>query len=102
LAKPVYRPGDPVWAKFDITGFRYGPNHKIDISYGMSILDSTGKILWTKPEQTESFYPKLYLPAALTIEIQKNTRPGEYTIAAQVKDAVGNQTTEAKATFTVE
>lgn len=104
--KAVYRAGDAVWAKFDITGFKYGPNNKISISYGMSILDSSGKVLWTQPEpskeETESFYPKLYLPAALSIVIQKNTTPGQYTIVAQVKDAIGDQSTDAKGTFTVE
>lgn len=103
---PVYRAGDAVWAKFDVTGFRYGPNNKISITYGMSVLDSTGKVLWSQPDpnsdQTESFYPKLYLPAALSITIQKGTHPGRYTIAAQVKDLIGDQTTEAKGTFTVE
>jgi hypothetical protein len=106
LEKAAYRAGDAVWAKFDITGFRYGPNNKIAISYGMSVLDSSGKVLWKQPEpnmeETESFYPKLYLPAALSIEIQRDVRPGQYTIAAEVKDAIGNQTTEAKGTFTVE
>jgi hypothetical protein len=106
LPKPVYRSGDAVWLKFDITGFRYGPKNKIDVSYVSSILDSTGKVLWTQPEatseQTESFYPKLYVPAVFSITVQPNTRPGPYTIAAQVKDALGNQSYEAKATFTIE
>ncbi len=106
LAKPAYRSGDTVWLKFDITGFRYGPKNRIDVSYVSSILDSSGKVLWTQPEatseQTESFYPKLYVPAVFSITIQPNTRSGPYTIAAQVKDATGNQTYEAKATFEVQ
>ncbi|PWU10361.1 MAG: hypothetical protein C5B51_04445 [Terriglobia bacterium] len=106
LERPVYRAGDAVWLKFDITGFRYGPKNKIDVNYVSSILDSSGKVLWTQPEptseQTESFYPKLYVPAVFSITVQPNTRPGPYTIAAQVKDSLGNQTYEAKATFTVE
>jgi hypothetical protein len=106
LAQPVYRAGDAVWLKFDITGFRYGPKNKIDVSYASSILDNSGKVLWTQPEptseQTESFYPKLYVPAVFSITVQPGTRPGPYTIAAQVKDAIGNQSYEAKATFTVE
>ena len=35
------------------------------------------------------------------INLQKNIRPGEYTIAVQAKDAVGGQTYEAKFTFTI-
>ena len=106
LEMPVYRPGDAVWAKFDITGFKYAAGNKIDVSYSTSVVDSSGKTLWTQPEpageQTASFYPKLYVAAEMSIALQKNIRPGAYTIAVQVKDGVGNQTYEGKNTFTVE
>jgi hypothetical protein len=104
--KAAYRPGDGVWAKFDITGFKYGANHKIDVSYVTSVLSASGKVLWTQPEpaaeQTESFYPKRYIAADFGLNLQKTIKPGEYTIAVQVKDAIGNQTYEIKQTFTVE
>jgi hypothetical protein len=106
VEKPAYSPGDAVWTRFDITGFRYGPHNKVDVSYVVSVLDQSGKVLWTQPEpteeQTESFYPKLWIPASMSITTQKNTRPGEYGIAIQVMDAIGNQTFERKASFTVE
>ncbi|MBZ5624398.1 MAG: hypothetical protein LAQ69_37730 [Acidobacteriia bacterium] len=106
LAKAAYKPGDGVWAKFDITGFKYGDKNKIDVSYVTSVIAPSGKVLWTQPEpaaeQSESFYPKRYVAAAFGITLQPNIRPGEYTIAVQVKDAVGNQTYEAKSTFTIE
>ena len=106
LEKPAYRPGDAVWAKFDITGFRYGPHNKIDVGYVISILDGGGKVLWTQPEpttvETESFYPKLYVPASMSITVQKNTKPGPYTISASIKDEIGGQSYEARQTFTVE
>ncbi len=106
VEKPAYRAGDAVWTRFDITGFRYGPKNKIDVSYVVSVLDQSGKVLWTQPEpttdQADSFYPKLWIPASMSITTQKNTHPGEYGIAIQVKDAIGNQSYEAKAAFTVE
>ena len=102
----VYRPGDSVWTRFDITGFRYGPGNQIDVGYVVSVLDSAGKVLWTQPEATTerggSFYPKLWVSASMSITIQKNTRPGQYSFLVQVKDAVGNQTYETKAAFTVQ
>lgn len=104
--KPIYKPGDGVWAKFDITGYKYGPKNKIDVSYVTSVLNSAGKVLWTQPEpaveQSESFYPKRYIAADFGLNLQKNIKPGEYTIAVQVKDGVGNQSHEVKQTFTVE
>jgi hypothetical protein len=105
VEKAAYRPGSGVWAKFDITGFKYGPGNKIDVSYVTSVL-SSGKVLWTQPEpaveQSESFYPKPYIAADFGLNLQSNIKPGEYTIAVQVKDAIGGQTFETKQTFTVE
>jgi hypothetical protein len=106
LEKAAYRPGDAVWARFDITGFRYGPRNKIDVSYVTSVVSNAGKVLWTQPEpaveQSDSFYPKHYVPAAMGITLQKNFRPGIYTIAIKATDAVGNQSYESSGTFTVE
>jgi len=106
LEKAAYRAGDTVWARFDITGFRYGPKNKVDVGYVVSILDGAGKVLWTQPEatteQSESFYPKRYISGSMSINIQKNTQPGTYAIGVQVKDAVGTQTYETKQTFTIE
>lgn len=104
--KPVYKPGDGVFAKFDITGFHYGEHNKVDVSYVTSVIAPSGKVLWTQPEpaveQSESFYPKQYVPANFGINLTPTIRPGEYTITVTVKDAVGNQTYETKFPFTIE
>jgi len=106
LAKPVYKAGDGVWARFDIIGFKYGPKNKIDTSYSISVMAPNGKILWTQPEpaveKSESYYPKRYVSASMGITLQKNMLPGEYTIALAVRDSVGSQNYEEKFTFTVE
>jgi len=106
VERPVYKPGDGVWTKFDITGFGYGPNNKIDVSYVASVIAPSGKVLWTQPEpaaeQSESFYPKRYIPADFSITLQPNIRPGAYTIAVAVKDAVGNQSCETRQEFTIQ
>ena len=106
LRKAAYRPGDGVWAKFDITGFRSGEKNHIDVSYVTSVIAPSGRVLWTQPEpaaeQGESFYPKRYVAASMGINLTSTIRPGEYTISVTVKDAVGKQTHETKQTFTVE
>lgn len=106
VEKAAYKPGNGVWAKFEITGFKYGANNKIDVSYLTSVLSASGKVLWTQPEpaveQSESFYPKPYIAADFGLNLQGNIKPGEYTIAVNVKDAVGKQSYETKQTFTVE
>jgi hypothetical protein len=106
MEKAVYKPGDGVWAKFDITGFKYGEKNRIDVSYMTSVIAASGKVLWTQPEaateKSESFYPRRYVPASMGISLQGNIKPGEYTIAVAAKDAVGGQSYESKYTFVVE
>jgi hypothetical protein len=106
MEKPAYKPGDAVWVKFDITGYKFGDKNKVDVSYVTSFLSPSGKVLWTQPEpaveQSESFYPKRYVGAQMGLNLLPNTRPGEYTLVLTIKDSVGGQTTESKHTFTVQ
>jgi len=106
LEKAAYKGGDAVWAKFDITGFKLGKENHVDVSYVTIVISPSGKVLWTQEppavEQSDSFYPKRYVAASMGINLLPNTKPGEFTIAVKVKDAVGNQTYETKQVFTVE
>ena len=106
LDKGLYHPGQGVWARFDITGFKFGDKNKVDVSYLTTVLAPSGKVLWTQPEpateQTQSFYPKRYVPASMGISLTPTIHPGEYTIDVTVKDAIGGQSCESKYTFTVQ
>ncbi len=106
LAKPVYRPGDPVWMRFDIAGYKLGPSNAVDVSYGIALIAASGNVLWSNPqaavEQSRSFYPKPYVPASGSISLGKDIRPGDYTIVVNCQDSIGNQHYEMKQNFTVE
>jgi hypothetical protein len=106
MAHPVYHAGDDMWMKFDMVGYKYGAENKVDVSYVASLVLSTGKAIWTQPEpaveQSASFYPKPYVTGEFGISLQKNFQPGTYTMAVTVKDAVGKQTYEGKFNFTVQ
>ena len=106
VSKPAYRPGDVVWAKFDIAGFKYGKGNHVDVSYVTALTAASGTVLWkqTEPavERSESFYPKRYIPADFGLNLDKKITSGEYAITITVKDDVGNQTCEVRQTFTVE
>ena len=106
LEKAVYKGGDAVWTKFDITGYKFAAHNHIDVSYVASLLSPSGKVLWTQPEpavdQDESFYAKRYVAAAMGINLLATTKPGEYTLVVTVTDNVGKQTVETKQPFTVE
>ena len=106
LARPVYHAGDAMWMKFDMVGYKYGEGNKIDVSYVASLVLESGKTIWTQPEpateQSEAFYPKPYVTGEFGISLQKDFKPGTYTMAVAVKDAIGKQTYQGKFQFIVQ
>jgi len=106
MARPVYHAGDNMWMKFDIVGFKYGQENKVDVSYVVSLVLQSGKVLFTQPEpaveQSASFYPKPYVTGEFGLSLNKDFQPGTYTMAVLVKDAVGKQSFEGKFNFTVQ
>ena len=106
LSKPAYRPGDAVWARFDIIGYKFGDGNAIDVSYDVAVLASGGKVLYTQPQagsdKTPSFYPKRYVPAVFSLATRRDTHPGEYTLLLTAHDGLGSQTFEARQSFTIE
>ena len=106
LPKPVYRRGEVVWARFDMIGFKYGEANTIDVSYDVAVAAPSGKVLYTQQQagtdRSQSFYPKRYVPAVMSLATKPDTKPGEYTIILTAHDAVGKQTSEARQSFTIE
>lgn len=106
LATPVYGPGDTLWARFDITGFQRAEGNRFHVAYGLSIISPSGKLLFSEPraaeEQDSSFYPKRYVPGAVSLTIQPKTTPGEYTLLVTARDEVGSLTCETRGVFRVE
>ena len=106
LAVAAYKPGDTLWARFDITGYKFGPANSIDVDYGISVIAPSGKVLYTQEksdeEKSSSFYPKAYVPCTMNLSLQRTIRPGQYTIVVTPRDHIGKQTFEAKETFTIE
>ena len=106
LAKPAYRPGDAVWARFDIIGYKYGEGNAIDVSYDVAVLSASGKVLYSQPqagvERSQAFYPKRYVPAVFSLSTKPDTRTGQYTLSITAHDGVGSQTYDARQSFTIE
>ena len=106
LSQPVYHAGDNMFMKFDFTGYKYGENNKVDVSYTASLVLENGKTIWTQPEpateQSEAYYPKPYVTGEFGISLNKDFKPGTYTMAVAVKDAIGKQSSEGKFQFTVQ
>jgi hypothetical protein len=106
MSQPLYHAGDDMYMKYDVTGFKYGQNNKVDVSCVASLVLENGKTIWTQPEpateQSEAFYPKPYVTGEFGITLQKDFKPGTYNMQVSVKDAVGKQTFEKKFQFIVQ
>ena len=45
----AYRPGDAVWARFDMTGYKLGDKNQVDIEYGLTVLREDGSVAYKQP-----------------------------------------------------
>src|SRR5579883_413986 len=103
LEVPAYRPGDSLWARFDMTGYEIGEKNVFDIGYGLVVLRSDGTVAYSQPEAANSkdapFYPQRYQPGELSLNMPKDIAKGEYTIVLTVRDNVGQQTCEVREKF---
>lgn len=105
LAAPVYRAGDELWARFEITGFPYGPGNRVHVEYGLSVFRPSGKLLYQEANAAThdeaTFYPRRYVNGILNLRLQ-GLPPGEYPILLEVRDGIGNQKFELRQPFRVE
>jgi len=109
-AKPLetaaFRPGDALWARFDMTGYKIGEKNLFDIGYGLVVLRADGSVAYSQPEAAASketpFYPQRYQPGELSLTMPKDLAKGEYTIVLTVRDNLGQQTIETREKFSIE
>ena len=106
LQVTAYRPGDPVWARFEMTGYKLGEANQFDIEYGLQVLRADGSVAYSEPQaatgKEQTFYPQRYQPGVLNLNLAKDQTTGEYTIVVTVRDKLGNQTYETREKFSVE
>ena len=46
----AYRPGDAVWARFEMTGYKLGEKNQVDIEYGLTVLREDGSVAYQEPQ----------------------------------------------------
>jgi hypothetical protein len=106
LEVPAYSPGDTLWIRFDIEGFKLGEQNRYDVSYGIQVLRANGESMFSQAdaasEHGESFYPRRYVPAGLSLNLQKDIKPGQYTLVLSARDKIGDQAAESRQTFSVQ
>jgi hypothetical protein len=106
LPVAAYRPGDAVWARFDMTGYKLGDGNQFDIEYGLAVLRADGTQAYAEPQaaaqKEQTFYPVRYQPGVLSLNLAKDQTRGQYTIVLKVHDNLGGQTYETREKFSVE
>lgn len=106
LKVAAYRPGDAVWARFDMTGYKMAGGNQFDIGYGLKVLREDGTVAYEEQHaadlKQQPFYPQRYQPGVLSLNLAKDQKLGEYTIVLAVRDNIGNQTCEVRQKFSVE
>lgn len=102
----LYHPGDMVWASFDVTGYKFGPDNRFNVECGMALENADGKQLFSQPQagsQTnQSFYPQRYMPIELNLSLDKTIKPGMYTLVVTIHDIVGDQSAVEREPFSVQ
>ena len=106
LEVAAYSPGDTVYARFEMVGFKTGPQNAYHLSYGVTVLRSDGKPYLEEPKAAElsdsSFYPAQYLPGDLTVTTAASSTRGEYIVLITVRDLISNTTYQTKKAFSLE
>ena len=102
----VYNPGDTLWAKFDIAGYKFGPQNQFSVDYGLAILNAAGEQVFAQPaaasDAHQSFYPQRYVPGELSLHLDNTVAKAAYTLVITVRDKVGNQNYETRQPFQVQ
>lgn len=103
----AYRPGDTIWARFNMTGFKTGDGNSVHLTYGVTVFRPNGAMLFEqKPAAQENvageFYPPQFMPGVLSVTTTKDLNPGEYRLTIHVNDLVGKQTTDFEQGFRIE
>jgi hypothetical protein len=106
LSLAAYSPGDTVFAHFVMTGFQTGPDNRCHVSYGITVLDPSGKAFIQEPNAAKleegGFYPAQFVPGTLALQMGKATERGSYTILLEARDLIANTRYEMKQTFSIE
>jgi len=102
----AYQPGDMIWVRFDITGYKYGEQNAVDVSYDVTINGPGGRQLFLQEdaaeEKSQAFYPQPWVPAEFNLTLQNNTDPGTYLLTITAHDQVGNRVATVRGDFRVE
>jgi len=105
LEPAIYKPGETLWARFEIAGYSLGEHNDFDIEYGLAVYGPSGDLLYERPvaaqEHDAPFYPKRWLLGGFNLSISANQPPGDYRITVSARDKRANSSAEQSAVVQV-
>ena len=105
LDPPLYHPGETLWARFDITGYKHGEKNRYSVEYGLAVLRENGEQVFAQPsaadDSHESFYPQHYVPGAISLNLDPMVPEGAYILVITMRDKIGGQSAEVRAPFRI-
>ena len=106
LRVAAYRPGDILWVRFDVVGFKHGEQNSIDVAYDVAVLTGDGKPLFAQDqaavEKSQAFYPQPWVPGSFSLTLQPDMGKAAYSVSITAHDGIGKQNVTEKADFKVE
>lgn len=106
LSVAAYRPGEMVWVRFDVTGYKYGEQNAMDVTYDVGVTDAAGKQLFSQEnaavEKSQAFYPQPWVPGSFSLTLQPDMGKAVYSVSITAHDGIGKQNVTEKAEFKVE
>lgn len=97
----AYRPGDTVWARFDMTGFQLGPHNLVELSYDVTVRRPDGKVIFHRENAARQkleglFYPPQVVPGVLSVTTTPDLQHGEYIFIILLKDEIARKNIEVE------
>ncbi len=87
----IARPGEQISASFFITGYEVRDDNTFDVESQAWLLDSEGRKLvdfGVTRESGRPYYPRLWLPGSIRIQLDPEIAPGDYPVRIRVRDRI--------------
>jgi hypothetical protein len=106
MTQAIYHPGETLWARFDITGYKFSGGNRFSVAYGLAVLRTNGEELFAQPEAAssseQSFYPQRYVPGMLSVTLNPNVPKGAYLLMVIVHDKISGLNWEMRQPFEIQ
>jgi hypothetical protein len=106
LEVPAYSPGDTIYARFLMVGFKTDAGNKYRLAYGVKVTRPDGKTFLDEPKAAQiaddSFYPAQFMPGDIQVTTPRDAMRGRYQMIVTVRDLIANQDFTFRETFSIE